>query len=164
MGFWGRLRGPAGGRGGLQSASCSSGSGPTASLLLHPQSTRSELLLFLLPLVNVRALKHALRSYLPRLPALGGGAGGAAGAADPGSAGAGVTCGICSAPDLLSPWAAVPCCHRFCYYCLRSNCAADPQFSCPLCLRRVDAMHRVQLHGSTGSNGDSGGGGSRGGG
>ena len=121
----------------------------------HP---RSELLLFLLPLLNVRALKHALRSYLPRLPALGGGGGAcAAGAGEPGGPGSEAACGICSAPDVPSPWAAVPCGHRFCYYCLRSHCAADPQYSCPLCLRRVDAMQRVQLDGGGGGDGGSGG-------
>lgn len=110
----------------------------------------SELLLFLLPLVNAKAIKHAVRSYLPRLPMLGG----------PGAPGGGALqqhaeqsgsggqcqqqpCGICSTTDVLDPYAAVPCGHCFCYYCLRSNCLADPEFACPLCLRRVDAMRQL---------------------
>ncbi|KAL4425471.1 hypothetical protein ABPG75_009487 [Micractinium tetrahymenae] len=113
-------------------------------------SELSELLLFLLPLVNVKAIKHALRSHLPRLPILsaaaGGAGAGAAAAAAAGSAGqrAGEQsqepCPVCSAAEVLNPWAAEPCGHVFCYYCLRSHCLADPQYSCPLCLRRVAAM------------------------
>lgn len=118
----------------------------------------SELLLFLLPLVNVKAIKHALRSYLPRLPILSAaaGAGGAGAAAAAGAASGGSCtqqgtpgsqaqqaqqpCPICNASEILTPWAAHPCGHLFCYYCLRSHCLADQQYSCPLCLRRVGAM------------------------
>lgn len=107
----------------------------------------SELLLFLLPLVNVKAIKHAVRSHLPRLPMLSSAAAGAAGAAAAAHSSAQRAgepwrepCPICSAAEVLSPWAAEPCGHVFCYFCLRSHCLADPQYSCPLCLRRVEAM------------------------
>ena len=111
----------------------------------------SELLLFLLPLLNVKALKRVLRSHLPRLPLLGGAAagglasGGAGAAAGGGGPGSRQPCGICNATEVLQPWAAVPCGHTFCYYCLRSHCLADPQYSCPLCLSRVTAMQRVAV-------------------
>jgi peroxin-2 len=137
---------------------------PAGQRLVHcvcclcPWPCCSELLLFLLPLVNAKAIKHAVRSYLPRLPMLGG----------PGARGGGTQqqagqssateqrqqpCGICSTADVLTPYAAVPCGHAFCYYCLRSNCLADPQFACPLCLRRVAAMQ--QLGGAAGVGPDS---------
>jgi hypothetical protein len=51
-------------------------------------------------------------------------------------------CGICSAAHILSPWAARPCGHQFCYYCLRSHCLADPGYTCPICLAKVEAMQR----------------------
>ncbi len=122
--------------------------------VLNPRSFAlsacSELLLFLLPLVNVKAIKHAVRSHLPRLPMLSSAAAGAAGAAGAAAAArsskqhAGEPwrepCPICSAAEVLSPWAAEPCGHVFCYFLLRSHCLADLQYSCPLCLRRVEAM------------------------
>lgn len=119
--------------------------------LPSPLPVCSELLLFLLPLLNVKALKRMLRSHLPRLPLLGGAAAGGLASGGPGAAAGGgglgnrQPCGICNAAELLQPWAAVPCGHTFCYYCLRSHCLADPQYSCPLCLSRVTAMQRVSL-------------------
>ena len=109
----------------------------------------------------MRALKRALRTYLPRLPILtasaGAGIGGAAagqavsgGIGGPGEAAA---CGICSVPEILAPYEAVPCGHRFCYYCLRSQCLGDAQYCCPLCLVRVEAMQRVVLRVPDGGGG-----------
>ena len=142
---------------------------PPACLLPGPAACCSELLLFLLPLVNVRAIKHTLRSYLPRLPILsapGSGSAAAAAAAAGGGGSAGEQpCSICSAAEVLTPYVAEPCGHRFCYYCLRAHCLADAQYSCPLCLRRVEAMRRVldpvggsSSEGSSGREGSSGGG------
>ncbi|GAB4816936.1 hypothetical protein N2152v2_003982 [Parachlorella kessleri] len=115
----------------------------------------SELLLFVLPLVDVGAIKRALRARLPRLPALAGGAAGAAlGAAQQGASAGGkgaassqhdTPCGICNTPHILSPWAARPCGHLFCYYCLRSHCEADPGYTCPICLSRVEALQRSSV-------------------
>lgn len=99
--------------------------------------------------MNVKAIRHALRSRLPRLPILSAasssaGALGAAAAARSGAVHADKQqrepCPVCNAAEVLNPWAAEPCSHAFCYYCLRSQCLADPQYSCPLCLQRVDAM------------------------
>lgn len=108
-------------------------------------SELSELLLFLLPLLDVAALKRAVRAHLPRIPALSGGASGVAAAAAKSGGGAQgevQPCGICGEADPPSPWSALPCLHRFCYYCLRSHCQADPSYTCPLCLERVQAMQR----------------------
>lgn len=121
----------------------------------RPARPRSELLLFLLPLLNVQALKHALRSYLPRLPILSAGlAGGGGGAVGGGGAGDRQPCGICNAAEVLQPYVAVPCGHAFCYYCLRSHCLADPTYSCPLCLRRVDAMQPCLPAAAAAADGD----------
>lgn len=97
----------------------------------------SELLLFLLPLVNVAAVKRALRAALPRLPMLGPAAQHTQGG---GGSGEGAGCGICGAAEMLNPYAAQPCGHRFCYYCLRSSSLADERFACPRCLERVEAL------------------------
>ena len=112
-----------------------------------------------------------LRSYLPRLPMLSGGSSVAAGmgAAAAAAVGAGSgggpeaggeqqPCGICSAAEILTPYAAEPCGHRFCYYCLRSHCLADAQYSCPLCLRHVDAMRQVAAVAAADSSSGGGGG------
>jgi peroxin-2 len=108
--------------------------------------------------VNVKAIKHTLRSYLPRLPMLIGGAGAAAFSGQQQQQGQPQSqhqpCGICSTADILEPYFAVPCGHRFCYYCLRSQCLADPQYACPLCLQRIDAMQRGSASKGSGDNGD----------
>lgn len=115
----------------------------------------SELLLFLLPLLDVRSIKRGLRTYLPRLPGLmgghdGGGSGDVAAVAGrSATAGAvvaaapGGPCGICGEREPLLLYAAQPCGHAFCYYCLRSQTAADVEYCCPLCAARVEAMQRV---------------------
>lgn len=140
-------------------ASCCLASAPCT-----PGPACSELLLFVLPLVNVKAIKHALRSHLPRLPILSAAAGGGVGAAREAAAARGSAqqagtqwrepCPICSAAEVLSPWAAEPCGHMFCYYCLRSHCLADPQYSCPLCLRRVEAVRPAPQRCGEGSGGE----------
>ena len=115
----------------------------------------SEVLLFMLPLVNVAAVKRAVASVLPRLPAFpfspesnrssaggnqqdrGGGrnltiGGGARKIVE--------ECGICGTLEVLTPYSADPCRHVFCYYCLRGHTAVDPGFLCPKCFVKVDAM------------------------
>lgn len=51
-------------------------------------------------------------------------------------------CPLCGSTELLLPLVALPCQHVFCYYCLRSNCAADKDFECPWDGQRVEAMRR----------------------
>jgi len=112
----------------------------------------SEVLLFLLPLVNAAAVKRAVRSILPRLPAFpftpisqtardddvrsGSryGNGNSSSNRDIGN------CGICGTSEMLVPYRAEPCGDIFCYYCLRGHTAVDPRFQCPVCLAKVDGM------------------------
>lgn len=115
-------------------------------------SELSELLLFLLPLFDVAAVKRALRSALPRLPMLtgarlttqqqqqGGRKEAGEDAALSGRGSGGQACGICGAATVLTPYAAQPCGHVFCYYCLRSHVLADCGFTCPRCLARVEGL------------------------
>ena len=122
----------------------------------------SEVILFLLPLVDVAAVKRVLRSALPRLPALvGAGGTGAGGGRDGGGDAHGAPCGVCGAQDILTPYAAQPCGDRFCYFCLRSRVLADPRYQCPVCLARVEAMRPspLELFEAGGGGGGGGGGG-----
>jgi len=108
----------------------------------------SEVLLFLLPLVNAATVKRAVRSILPRLPAfpftptsqtaVDGVRGGSSGESISSSRDS--TCGICGTSDMLVPYKAEPCGDVFCYYCLRGHTAVDPTFQCPVCLAKVDGM------------------------
>jgi peroxin-2 len=105
----------------------------------------SELLLSLLPLVDAAAVQRALRAALPRPPAVGearavaGGA--AADAAADASAAPPLGCGFCGAREVLLPYAAEPCGHAFCYYCLRAAALDDPGgLACPRCAARVEGM------------------------
>lgn len=107
-------------------------------------SELSEVLLFLLPLVNAAAVKRALRSVLPRLPTLTGAPGAAPtakGAAEALADGSNtLPCGICGTAEILAPYEAQPCGHVFCYFCLRSHVMADEEYQCPSCLVRVVGM------------------------
>ncbi|KAJ4718087.1 Peroxisome biogenesis protein 2 [Melia azedarach] len=60
------------------------------------------------------------------------------------------TCPICQASP-TTPFLALPCQHRYCYYCLRTRCAS-PSFRCPRCNGPVIAMqrHGVVSHKITG--------------
>ncbi|GFR50535.1 hypothetical protein Agub_g12805, partial [Astrephomene gubernaculifera] len=49
-------------------------------------------------------------------------------------------CPVCDTPDMLTAVRALPCGHPFCYYCLRSHTQADPGYCCPSCGVRVAAM------------------------
>jgi peroxin-2 len=116
----------------------------------------AELMLFLLPLVEPARLGRAVRAWLPR-PLVGSGAAApsssspssslAAGAspaaqARPGGA-ARPTCGWCGRTDPPLPFAALPCTHVHCYWCLARATAGDAAAACPTCGVRVVAMVRA---------------------
>jgi peroxin-2 len=110
----------------------------------------SEVLLFLLPLVNAAAVKRAVRSILPRLPTFSFTSTsstspsqttiGATTSLENFSRQEDSTCGICGTNDILVPYKADPCGDLFCYYCLRGYTVVDPRFQCPVCLVKVDGM------------------------
>jgi peroxin-2 len=121
----------------------------------------SELLLFVLPLVNAAAVKRALRSFILRLPILMMSSTSSSSSRDGATSNAlpspssvysssdqqqqqqgGGGCGICGITPILSPYTALPCNHEYCYFCLRSHTEADPQYQCPICLVRVEAMQQ----------------------
>jgi hypothetical protein len=54
-------------------------------------------------------------------------------------------CPLCGASDVLLPVVAVPCGHRFCYYCLAAAAAADARFACPPDGVRVAVFERPHL-------------------
>ncbi|XVF74553.1 hypothetical protein PTKIN_Ptkin13bG0119100 [Pterospermum kingtungense] len=90
----------------------------------------SEMLLLLLPLLNSSTVKSFLHPFSKDKSSS--------------STEGDSTCPICGASPTL-PYLALPCQHRYCYYCLRTRCAAAPSFRCSRCGEPVVAMQR---HGS----------------
>ena len=119
-------------------------------------SELGEVLLFLLPLVNLDAVKRAIRSTLPRIPAVfsaeraissfdrSGLDEKTQSKVDGESTWKNESCPICGKADILQPYVTVPCQHEFCYFCLRSHVLAQRRtFHCPVCSQQVEAMRPV---------------------
>ncbi|KAM7255554.1 hypothetical protein ACFE04_008452 [Oxalis oulophora] len=87
----------------------------------------SEMLLLLLPLLNSSTVKSLLRPF----------------SKDKSSSSEedNATCPICHENPTI-PFLALPCQHRYCYYCLRTRCAAAQSFRCTRCNEPVVAMQR----------------------
>ena len=54
------------------------------------------------------------------------------------------SCAACGASPPSTPFAALPCRHAHCYYCLAASCGADPAYECSRCGERVAAMVRLR--------------------
>ncbi|KAJ0008367.1 peroxisome biogenesis protein 2 [Pistacia vera] len=87
----------------------------------------SEMLLLLLPLLNSSTFKNIFFPF----------------SKDKSSSSTedDTTCPICQASP-TTPFLALPCQHRYCYYCLRTRCAAAASFRCSRCSEPVIAMQR----------------------
>ncbi|KAF2301191.1 hypothetical protein GH714_020739 [Hevea brasiliensis] len=85
----------------------------------------SEMLLLLLPLLNSSSIKNLLSPFSKDKSSS--------------SAGDDGTCPVCQAIPTI-PFLALPCQHRYCYYCLRTRCAASSSFRCPSCSEPVHAL------------------------
>ncbi|XP_058074297.1 peroxisome biogenesis protein 2 isoform X2 [Magnolia sinica] len=90
----------------------------------------SEMLLLLLPLLNSSLIRKFLLPFSKDQSS--------------GSSGDETACPVCQANPTI-PFVALPCQHRYCYYCLQTRCAATPTFRCIRCNEAVMAMQR---HGS----------------
>ncbi|KAJ4834104.1 peroxisome assembly protein (Peroxin-2) [Turnera subulata] len=88
----------------------------------------SEMLLLLLPLLNSSSIKKLLSPFSKDKSS--------------NSTVDDDTCPICQATPTI-PFLALPCEHRYCYYCLRTRCAATSSFRCPRCSETVVAMQRL---------------------
>ncbi|XP_057520437.1 peroxisome biogenesis protein 2 isoform X2 [Amaranthus tricolor] len=88
----------------------------------------SEMLLLLLPLLNSSSFKNLFRSFSKDKSSDS--------TADENS------CPICRGSPSI-PFIALPCRHRYCYYCLRTRCSATPSFRCVRCSEPVTAMQRL---------------------
>jgi len=87
----------------------------------------SEMLLLLLPLLNSSSVKKFLLPFSKDNSA--------------GSSGDEADCPICrSSPSI--PFVALPCQHRYCYYCLRTRCSATSSYRCPRCNEVVVGIRR----------------------
>jgi peroxin-2 len=133
----------------------------------------SELLLFLLPLINVGRIKALVMSHLPRIsmPDADSVLSGMEDITDllatvhvyhfgilpdntrcnsekkalAGTSSSSIAqqlCALCGASEINVPYSALPCKHRFCYYCLRARTLSDPAYKCPQCGVRITAMRR----------------------
>ncbi|KAK4590715.1 hypothetical protein RGQ29_021044 [Quercus rubra] len=87
----------------------------------------SEMLLLLLPLLNSSSIRNLLSPFSKDK---------ASSSVEDDTA-----CPICLASPTI-PFLALPCQHRYCYYCLRTRCAATPSFRCSRCSEPVTAMQR----------------------
>ncbi|CAH9063507.1 unnamed protein product [Cuscuta epithymum] len=87
----------------------------------------SEMLLLLLPLLNSSSIKNILHPFSKGKSS--------------NSATDEALCPICLATPTL-PFFAIPCQHRFCYYCLQTRCSAAQSYRCPRCGELVVAMQR----------------------
>ncbi|KAL6539196.1 peroxisome assembly protein (Peroxin-2) [Orobanche gracilis] len=86
-----------------------------------------EMLLLLLPLLNSSSVQKILRPFSKDKSS--------------NSEGDEALCPICqTAPT--TPFLAIPCRHRYCYYCLRTRCSAAMAFRCSRCTEPVVAMQR----------------------
>ena len=98
----------------------------------------SEIVLFLLPLINGDAVRRSVQRFLISFNKQQQAQKGADGSSNTSSRY--VACPVCGCEDVLLPYAADPCGHRFCYYCLRGSAESDLGFQCPLCLVRVEGI------------------------
>ncbi|XP_051114826.1 peroxisome biogenesis protein 2 [Andrographis paniculata] len=88
----------------------------------------SEMLLLLLPLLNSSSVKNFLRPFSKDKSS--------------NSEGDDALCPLCHATP-TTPFLALPCQHRYCYYCLQTRCsAATTSFRCSRCNEPVVAMQR----------------------
>ncbi|CAA7402763.1 unnamed protein product [Spirodela intermedia] len=87
----------------------------------------SEMLLLLLPLLNSSSIRKFLLPFSKDKSSS--------------SSDDDLACPICQLNPTI-PFLALPCQHRFCYYCLRTRCAASSVFRCPRCNEPVLAMQR----------------------
>ncbi|WOL00804.1 hypothetical protein Cni_G09517 [Canna indica] len=87
----------------------------------------SEMLLLLLPLLNSSSIKRFLLPFSKDKSS--------------GSAGDETLCPVCQSVPTI-PFVALPCQHRFCYYCLRTRCAAVRSYRCGRCNEAIVAIQR----------------------
>ncbi|XP_057867144.2 peroxisome biogenesis protein 2 isoform X2 [Cryptomeria japonica] len=92
----------------------------------------SELLLLMLPLLNTTSIKKIL--FFPF-----------AKDKSDGNSLEDDACPVCGANPILISFIAVPCEHKYCYYCLRTRCASTSSFHCLKCNAQVVAMKRNNI-------------------
>ncbi|KAI3737639.1 hypothetical protein L2E82_27648 [Cichorium intybus] len=90
----------------------------------------SEMLLLLLPILNSSSIKSLFGPFSKDKSS--------------DSKGDETVCPICHTNPTIA-YVALPCHHRYCYYCLRTRCGATTSFRCSTCSEPVVAMQR---HGS----------------
>ncbi|ONK69078.1 uncharacterized protein A4U43_C05F19060 [Asparagus officinalis] len=97
----------------------------------------SEMLLLLLPLLNSSSMRKFLLPFSKDK--------------SNGSLKDETVCPICHANPTI-PFVALPCRHRYCYYCLRTRCVATSSYRCARCNEAVTAIQRYGSSDSKTSN------------
>ncbi|KAJ6851857.1 peroxisome biogenesis protein 2 isoform X1 [Iris pallida] len=87
----------------------------------------SEMLLLLLPLLNSSSIRKFLLPF--------------SNDKSNGSSSDETLCPICHANPTI-PFVALPCQHRYCYYCLRTRCVTASSYRCARCNEAVSAIQR----------------------
>lgn len=90
----------------------------------------SELLLLVLPLLNLMSMKKLAFPFLNGQPTV--------------SSHPDDTCPICERSPIVVSFSAIPCGHAYCYYCLRTRCIANSSFRCMRCNSNILAIRRCQ--------------------
>lgn len=106
----------------------------TRELLWHGFA---ELLGFILPLINVQYFHNVIKKFVPSLSENQGDSAQESNVEFV----HGTTCVICNKPPVLPH--GFGCQHIACYFCIHSNYASDPSFSCPLCNHQIES--KVQI-------------------
>jgi len=106
----------------------------------------SELALFVLPLVSGPSLRRAASRAFGMAGNRGGDEGGGAEGADGGAEGGADAqlCAECGGDPAGARYAAVPCGHHFCYYCVAARREADRGYTCPRCREPVSGVRQVR--------------------
>ncbi|XP_073526457.1 uncharacterized protein [Phyllobates terribilis] len=89
----------------------------------------SEMLLLLLPLLNSSSMKNLFHPFSKDKSS--------------DSTADDNLCPICQSTPTIS-FIALPCQHRYCYYCLQTRCSAAPKFRCARCSEPVTAVRRYR--------------------
>jgi hypothetical protein len=87
------------------------------------------LLLLILPLLNTTSIKKILFFPFSKDHS-------------PGSSAEDDACPVCGVNPITIAFIAIPCEHKYCYYCLRTRCSASSSFHCLRCNAQVMAMKR----------------------
>jgi len=99
-------------------------------------SSFSELIMFLMPLVNLEGVKRMMKRLMRGNRRVGDGGGEGEKKEN--------ECGVCSASPMNTAVVAEPCGHGYCYYCLKTSLMTEKGFCCLNCGQQLMSMKRMK--------------------